>query len=249
MRVTLAQVDARATVADNIALVQRVVGQHPRSLVVFPELCLNGYDLRTVGDTALRIDGPELAALADVALAARSTVVVGFAERDGDRVANSAAVLSTEGTLAGVYRKTHLFGREHAAFVAGGELNVARADGMALGPMICFDMEFPEAARTLAVRGAELLVTISANMHPFGPDHDVFVRARALETHLPHVYVNRVGAQAGLEFVGESQAVRADGTIAARLGGKEEIAEVELEAVEVDDRVDYAAQLRPELYA
>ena len=77
---------------------------------------------------------------------------------------------------------------------------------------------------------------------------DIFVRARALETHLPHVYVNRVGTLAGLEFVGESQAMRADGTVAARLGDTEEIVEVELQAVDVDERVDYAPQLRPELY-
>ena len=171
MRVTLAQVDARATAADNLDLVRRVVGQHPRSLVVFPELCLNGYDLHTVGDTALNLDGPELATVADVARAARSTVVVGFAERDGDRVANSAAVLSADAARLHVYRKTHLFGSERDAFVTGGELSVAHADGRALGPMICFDMEFPEVARTLAARGTDVLVTISANMPPFGPDH------------------------------------------------------------------------------
>ena len=58
-----------------------------------------------------------------------------------------------------------------------------------MGPMICFDVEFPEVARTLARRGADVLVTISANMEPLGPDHDTAASARALENGLPHLYV------------------------------------------------------------
>ena len=47
---------------------------------------------------------------------------------------------------------------------------------MDVGPLICFDIEFPEPARELAAAGAELLVTASANMAPFGPDHEVATR-------------------------------------------------------------------------
>ena len=63
--------------------------------------------------------------------------------------------------------------------------------------MICFDVEFPEVARSLAKAGANLLVTVSANMDPFGRDHDVFATARALENGVPHLYVNQVGRGRG----------------------------------------------------
>ncbi len=85
--------------------------------------------------------------------------------------------------------------------------------------MICFDVEFPEVARSLALAGADLLVTISANMDPFGRDHDVFVTARALENGLPHLYVNQVGRGEAFTFAGGTMAVSADGDRLAEAGG------------------------------
>ena len=95
--------------------------------------------------------------------------------------------------------------------------------GLRVGPLICFDMEFPELARALARAGADLLVTASANMEPFYSDHQIASQARALDNRLPHLYCNRCGVEAGLVFVGGSRAVRSDGTIAAQAGGGEEL--------------------------
>ncbi len=98
------------------------------------------------------------------------------------------------GTPPVVYRKANLFGAaERSAFVEGGELVVADVGGHRLGLLICFDVEFPETARALAAAGAKLLVTIAANMEPYGPDHALAARARALDNRRPHVYVNRTG--------------------------------------------------------
>ena len=71
--------------------------------------------------------------------------------------------MDRRGNLAGVYRKTHPFGDERKVFAAGDELLVD-LNGVRVGIMICFDVEFPEVARSLAVAGADLLITISANM-------------------------------------------------------------------------------------
>ena len=84
--------------------------------------------------------------------------------------------------------------------------------------MICFDVEFPEVARTLALRGADLLVTISANPEAFRRDHDVFVPARALENGVPHLYVNRVGRQEEISFGGTSMAIDPEGTVLSEAG-------------------------------
>ena len=116
-----------------------------------------------------------------------------------------------------------------------------------MGIMICFDVEFPEVARSLARAGAELLLTISANMEPFGNDHAVFVSARALENGLPHVYVNQVGpVEENLTFVGGSTVVSSDGEIYAQASSsKEEIPSVRLLLPAKSNlREDYLSQLR-----
>ena len=106
-------------------------------------------------------------------------------------------------------------------------------------------MEFPEVARSLARAGAELLVTISANMEPFGNDHAVFVSARALENGLPYVYVNQVGPVEKLTFVGGSTVVSPDGKIYTQAGSsEEEILSVRLLPAKSDLREDYLSQLR-----
>lgn len=95
--------------------------------------------------------------------------------------------------------------------------------------MICFDVEFPEVARSLALAGADLLVTISANMDPFGRDHDVFATARALENGLPHLYVNQIGPGENFIFAGGTMAVSVDGDRLAECGTSEGEIEVPLD--------------------
>jgi predicted amidohydrolase len=91
-------------------------------------------------------------------------------------------------------------------------------------------------------------VTASANMEPYGPDHALAARARALDNRIPHVYVNRVGSEAGLRFVGGSMAVAANGSVVADLGAGEAVACVEVELGPVrDPDVDYLARMRPGL--
>jgi (R)-amidase len=106
--------------------------------------------------------------VAAAAAEARTAVVIGFAEHvSRSRVANSAALIGADGVVVGIYRKTHLFGDERRVFVAGDHLILVRLGGTLVAQLVCFDLEFPESARRLARVGAELLVTISANMAPF----------------------------------------------------------------------------------
>ena len=178
-----------------------------------------------------------------------TAVIFGAAERFGGGYANSAVYVDRSGTLAGVYRKTHLFGSEREAFVPGDELLVVDLEGFKAGLMICFDVEFPEVARALARAGADLLVTISANMEPFGPDHRVFSTARAIENGVPHAYVNQIGRGEEFNFVGETFAVSADGDVLADAGPTgEEVLALELELPGRSSlRPDYLGQVRPPL--
>jgi (R)-amidase len=234
----------------NARTAARMLEQHPDAdLAVFPELFLTGYVLDGVEDLAAGPDSPPLAQVADAARRARTAVVIGFIERLGDAVANSVACLDSDGTLAGVYRKTRLFGAEAEAFVPGDRLLVTRLAGRNVGLLICFDVEFPELGRALARAGADVLVTASANMEPFGHDHEVAVPARALENHIPHLYVNCCGSLDGLRFVGRSCAIDAHGraSVEARDDQERVLTAPVGPAGATDERVDYLAHLRGEL--
>ena len=128
-------------------------------LLVLPELATSGYYLRDAAEArrvAIRADDGRLKDWAAL-LPATSVAVLGFAELDGERVYNSAAVL-TSGGVRSVYRKTHLWDAEKEVFEPGSappellDTPVGR-----LGVLICYDLEFPEMPRRLALAGADVL--------------------------------------------------------------------------------------------
>ena len=255
--VDVAVVQEPAVAGDVAANVRRAVAalaKHPGAdLVVFPELFLCGYRLDVVADAAIEmipVPGP-VADLCAAAAAHDTAVVTGFAERSGDLVYNSLLCIDRTGAVAGVYRKTHLFGAECEAFATGDRLEVIEVDGLRVGPMICFDVEFPEIARTLALSGVDLFVVSSANMFPYHHDHRVACLSRALENRTPLVYSNLIGAEAGLTFVGGSRVVDAGGELLVECGGEVSVARCRVTpatATSTEDDVDYLRHRRPELY-
>ena len=249
LNVVLAQLSPRLRQTKaNIETMGRIVAEHPEAdLVVFPELFLSGYTLTDIEGLAVHLDGPELKMIADMARESSTALMFGTPERVSGGIANSAFCVDEQGTIAAVYRKVQLYGGEESdAFVAGNELLIVELCGLKMGLMICFDIEFPEVARALARAGAEMLITISANMEPFGNDHAVFLSARALENGLPHAYVNQVGpGEKNLIFVGGSTVVSPDGEIYAHAGSSdEEILSVRLHPDKSNLREDYLSQLR-----
>jgi predicted amidohydrolase len=233
--------------AANAARAAAAVRAHPEAdLAVFPELFLSAYDMAVLDRASRPANCDELVQVAAAAAEAGTAVVIGFAESVPDgRRANAAACIDADGSLVAVYRKTQLFDTEADAFEPGGELRVVRLAGRSVGVMICFDVEFPEVARRLALAGADLLVTASANMAPFYREHEVSTCARALENRLPHVYVNMVGASGGFHFVGGSRSVGSGGAILAEAAhDREELLLVPVgEGRVVDERVDYLRHL------
>jgi predicted amidohydrolase len=251
MQALLAQLAPRPRDPDaNAEQVARVLRDRPDvDLAVFPELYLGGYTLRALDELAIAPDADPLATIAAAAAAARTAVVVGFAERLDDGFANSAACFDADGSPAGVYRKTHLFGAEAEAFTPGDEQLVVPLAGTRVAPLICFDIEFPEPARAAARAGAELLVTPSANMDPYWPDHELASRARALDNRLAHLYANRVGSEGRHRFVGGSRAVAADGSVLIEGSqDQEELLVVELGRPQAPlPELDYLRHARGEL--
>lgn len=252
MKALLAQMAPSSDPVKDAGRVGEVVADSgDADLVAFPELFIGGYSTEDPASKASSLNDPIFAALAENCRSASTALVVGFTERlgdGGDRFANSALCLNRAGEFRGVYRKTHLFGpAESAAFEEGDSYLMADLGGHSTGPMICYDVEFPEPARELAVAGADYLLTIASNMDPYGPDHSLCTRARSLDNRRHHLYVNRVGSEAGNRFVGFSRAIAPDGSVIAELGEEEGVLEVEIDPTETStsDETDYLAHLRP----
>lgn len=222
--------------------------RHPDvDLAVFPELYLGGYSYHGLERSARTVDDEELLVVRRACAQAGTAAVVGFAERTPAGLANSAAVLDRDGSVAAVYRKTQLFGGERSVFVPGEELLVLALLGRRVAPLICFDIEFPEPARAAALAGADLFVTASANMQPFFVDHEVASKARAVENRVAHLYANAVGSTEEFVFVGGSRAVSPLGDVLAE-GSREREELIVVPVPEpggVDERVDYLKALRP----
>jgi predicted amidohydrolase len=248
----LAQMSCRIGDIDgNVRRATAALREHPQvDIAVFPELFLPGYTYRDLHTLAIRPDAPELRELGRVAAEVSTAVVIGFAERRGDRVFNSVACIDRDGSQPAVYRKTYLFPSERdAGFADGEELVVVELAGRPVAPLICFDIEFPEPARQATIAGAELLVTASANMDPFYLDHEVGSRARAHENRRPHLYSNMTGSGDGLVFVGASRLVAPTGEVIVEAGrDSEELLVVDVpEPGSGDPRTDYPRLLRDPL--
>jgi predicted amidohydrolase len=231
----------------NAARAAEALAAHPEAdIAVFPELFLSGYLTDGIAELACAPDAPPLRRISNAAAAAGTAVVLGFPERlEGDRPANAVACIDRDGSLAAIYRKTQLFGAEREAFAPGSELLVVGLAGRRVAPLVCFDVEFPEPARQLAVSGVDLIAVSSANMEPFYVDHEVGTRARALENRIPVVYANAVGKLAGLVFVGGSRSVAPSGEVLAEEPEPVErllVAEVAGPGIG-DERVDYLRHL------
>ncbi|CAB4337971.1 unannotated protein [freshwater metagenome] len=206
--------------ATNASTVAGIVGgQSDIDLAVFPEMFLGGYDLGRAEETAVELDGPEVAVVRGAAKGAKTAVIIGVAEQRESSIANSLLAIDSDGMIVGVHRKTTLWGEEEAAFDAGQSLTIVNLAGRKIGLMLCYEVEFPEIARALAVAGADLLVTASANMAPYYDDHELASRARALDNRLCHIYVNRSGSENGLDFVAGTRVIDDEGQVVASADG------------------------------
>jgi predicted amidohydrolase len=194
-------------------------------LVVLPELAVSGYVFSGADEAhscAEPAPGPTTEAWQAAAERTGCTVVGGLCELDrSGRLRNSAVVVDPSG-LRAVYRKLHLWGREKLMFVAGDEAPpVIETQSGRIGVGICYDLWFPELARNLALRGADILVApsnLSASPSQPGLPHvDVVVAIATAHVNRMHVVVaDRCRDERGERWLGASLVVAADGSLVAQ---------------------------------
>ncbi|GAB2747664.1 carbon-nitrogen hydrolase family protein [Streptomyces bullii] len=230
MRTALLQSSGRpGSIAENLKVLDEAAGRAAAAgagLLVAPEMFLTGY---AIGDDIARLaepaDGDSADAIAETATRYGVAIAYGYPERDGETVYNSAQLISADGTRLANYRKTHLFGCFERDHFTPGEQPVVQAElnGLRVGLMICYDVEFPENVRAHALAGTDLLLVPTAQMHPFQFVAESLVPVRAFENQMYVAYVNRVGPEGEFEFVGLSTLAGPDGVARTRAGRAEEL--------------------------
>ena len=257
MRLGFLQTEPRfGAVADNVEGIVKALARVRGATIVLPELCTTGYVFESRAEAvalAEPVDGPSLRALGSLARLNNLVLCAGFAEKSGRHVFNSAATILPSGRTH-VYRKVHLFDREKLIFDPGAQFRVIPG-AVRYGMMVCFDWFFPEACRSLALAGADVI------LHPANlvlPYCQTAMITRCLENRVFAVSCNRVGTErragAALRFTGASQVVDPRGRVLARASdSRTELHVVTVDAAQARDkhvtaRNDLFADRRPRAY-
>jgi predicted amidohydrolase len=221
-------------VGGSLDRIARVVAQARRreaELVVLPECAIGGY---LTGGDGIDLDGPEIERL--VAIAGDTLVCAGFTEAGPGGVAYSSAVCVSGDGVLGHHRKVHLPPSERDTFTPGDSFGAFDTPLGRVGMLICYDKVFPEAARTLALDGAEIVASMSAwPVCRFAPakriaddrqtrQFNLLDQARAMENQVVWLSSNLAGPSDGLVFMGQAKVVSPDGTVLARTGGRAGVA-------------------------
>nr|WP_319948683.1 carbon-nitrogen hydrolase family protein [uncultured Shimia sp.] len=207
--------------------------QFGAQMVVFPELFLPGYNQPDLHTTMAQTkSGPWQTALSDIAKTHQCGITIGWAERDGDAVFNSASCFDDTGKKVAHYRKIQLFGRiEKATFAAGDTYQTFMLNGYRAAVLICYDVEFAHHVHALKERGVQLLLVPTANPKAFNNVPDFIVPARAAENDITIAYANYSGNEAGLTYGGLSLIAGPDGAALAKAGLGEVLLIADLDAV------------------
>ncbi len=266
MKVSVVQSEPKfLDVKQNLLTHAELINGIESDLIVLPELCTSGYvfetekQLLSVAEEAGT--GESFVFFGDLAERKNCSLVFGFPELDSSsqgkpRIYNSCALVNPDGSWK-VYRKTHLFNREKLFFSPGDTgFFVCEAKHMLkIGMMICFDWQFPESARSLALQGAQVICHPSNLVLPWCQQA---MKTRSLENRIFSLTANRIGTEGQdetrLTFTGASQILGTRGELLASLSVTESgVATVEINPELADNKEvtpmnNAFADRRPELY-
>ena len=229
-------------------------------LMVLPELCTTGYLFVSRHQLAQLSEsvpgGPTCEAMAKLSRDTRAAIVWGMPVLSGQRIFNSAVMVTPQGEFH-VYHKAHLFVDEKDLFDPGDSpFPVFDFGSVKVGMLVCFDHFFPEAARSLALHGAQIICHPSNLVLEYAQTNSI---TRAVENRVFWILANRTGSETlgekTLTFIGRSQILAPDGRLLARASpDSEELLVAEIDPAEalnkkVTPRNDLFLDRRTDLYS
>ncbi|MEO0293792.1 MAG: nitrilase-related carbon-nitrogen hydrolase [candidate division WOR-3 bacterium] len=211
---------------ENLNFIKTKLKNSSINLLTLPELALTGYtfkDYEEAYSLSEEIGGNFTQELIKIAEENDIIIASGFLEKEGKSLYNSSVLLDKNGVI-GVYRKIHLFYKEKNIFTPGNKgFPVFSIGDIRVGLLICFDWIFPESIRTLALKGADIVLH-SANL--VLPYYQTAILTRAIENRVFIVLANRIGREErfGQEnvFIGGSKVVDPSGKVLLEISDKEE---------------------------
>jgi len=263
IKVALAQISCkRGDKAENIRKIESRVTkakQQGADLVIFPELSLTGYTMRDqIYELAETIPGHSTTVLEKLAKKTGAYIVFGMPELSKKTQATvyNAAVLVRPDGFVGKYRKmylpTHSVFEEKRYFRPGYQTAVFETELGKIGLIICYDIFFPEVSRLTRLKGAQLIVCISASPATRRAFFETLTAARAIENTAFLAYVNLVGIEDGLQFWGGSRLIGPNGKVLVKAKYDEEdmvIGEINYADIRPTETfVPILKDLRPELF-
>jgi len=263
IKVALAQISCKqGNKAENIKKIESRVTkakQQGADLVIFPELSLTGYTMRDqIYELAETIPGHSTTVLEKIAKKTGAYIIFGMpelSEKTQATVYNAAVLVGPDG-FVGKYRKmylpTHSVFEEKRYFRPGYQTAVFETELGKIGLIICYDIFFPEVSRLTRLKGAQLIVCISASPATRRTFFETLTAARAIENTAFLAYVNLVGIEDGLQFWGGSRLVGPNGkTLVQAKYDEEDLVVGEISYADIrptETFVPILKDLRPELF-
>ena len=226
-------------------------------LIVFPEMVDTGYSMPVIQKHAKKWSDGAVPELQEIAKETSIAIVAGISDRDGVSIFNSQVLVNGQGEVVAKYRKIHLVTAapldERVCLSPGNKFVGCKIGKFNVGLSICYDLRFPEMARTLVVeRGANVIVNSSAWPVVRAEHLRILALARAVENQSYFIIANRVGTDDGVTFCGSSLIIDPSGAIlAAASPDREELIEAEISEqliADVRNQVTVFAHRRGELY-
>jgi len=237
MRIGFLQLRPRfGAVKENVRKAIALLDKLSDATIVLPELFNTGYLFRNEEELASLVEpvpgGYTTSEMQRLAKKRRLNLVFGVAQKYKGAYYNSAVCVSSKGKVE-VYQKVHLFDREKLFFTRGRSFKVVSTAEAKLGLLVCFDWIFPEAARSLALGGAQILCHPANLVLPYAQEA---MKTRCIENRVFAVTANRIGSEhrgtVSLTFTGGSQILGPAGEVLASASDRSE----SLRVIEIDVR-------------
>lgn len=212
--------DPELNLAKTLQLIDKY-SQKKAELIVFPECNLSGYCFESLEEArkiAEKIPGPITDAIALKAKQTNTFIVIGILEKKENRIYNTAVMINNDGDISHRYRKTHLsyLGVDRFTHAGKNPFEVIDTKIGKIGLLICYDLLFPEPARVLKLKGAELIIIPTNWPQGAQASPEYVVKCRARENHLYIIAANRTGYERGTRFIGRSLICDPNGKVLAQ---------------------------------